>query len=191
MTEFSDRAVVIGASAGAVQALLRILPGLDDGFPYPILATVHVPPGRDNLLVPLLQERCRIEIKEAEDKETIRPGVVYFAPSNYHLLVEKDGTLALSSDETVNYARPSVDVLFESAADAYGEALTGIILTGANEDGAQGLEAISRSGGVCIVEQPSDAYASAMPEAALQACRNATALSLDQIADHIAGLAAE
>lgn len=188
MTENISRAIVIGASAGAVQALLRILPDLSDAYPYPILVTVHVPADRDNLLVPLLRDRCRIEIKEAEDKEPIRSAVVYFAPSDYHLLVEKDGTLALSSEETVNYSRPSIDVLFESAADAYGEGLTGIILTGANEDGAQGLEAISRQGGDVIVERPDDAYAATMPEAAMQACRGARTMTLAEIAEHLARL---
>jgi two-component system chemotaxis response regulator CheB len=190
VTEPSSHAVVIGASAGAVQALLGILPNLSDAFPYPILITVHVPPDRDNLLVPLLQERCVIEIKEAEDKEPIRTGVAYFAPSDYHLLVEKNGTLALSSDETVNYSRPSIDVLFESAADAYGDGLTGIILTGANEDGARGLEAIRRHGGDVIVEQPDHAYAAAMPEAAIQACLGARTMTLAEIAEHLARLEA-
>ncbi|KAK0350625.1 hypothetical protein LTR94_028280, partial [Friedmanniomyces endolithicus] len=150
MTTNETRAVVIGASAGAVQALLKILPALPAEFPAPVLVAVHVPADRDNVLAPLLQSRCRVRVKEAEDKETARPGVVYFAPSNYHLLVESNGDLALSSDEAVNYSRPSIDVLFESAADAYGAGLTGVILTGANEDGAAGLSAVAAAGGIAL-----------------------------------------
>ena len=105
-------AVAIGGSAGAVQALLRILPPLPADYPAPILVVVHVPPDRENALVPLLQGRCRVAVKEAEDKEPAEPGVVYFAPSDYHLLAETDGTLSLSSDDPVNMSRPSIDVLF-------------------------------------------------------------------------------
>lgn len=185
MTTNETRAVVIGASAGAVQALLKILPALPADYPAPVLVAVHVPPDRDNVLVPLLQSRCRVRVKEAEDKEPVAAGVVYFAPSDYHLLVERDGSLALSSDELVNYSRPSIDVLFESAADAYGAGLTGIILTGANSDGAAGLQAVATTGGETIVEDPRHAYAPTMPEAALVGS-SARILSLDAIADHLA-----
>ena len=113
MTVAPVKVVVIGASAGAVQALLRILPLLPAGYPLPVLAVVHVPPDRPNALVPLFQTKCQIEVKEAEDKELARGGVVYFAPSDYHLLVEADGSLSLSSDELVNHSRPSIDVLLE------------------------------------------------------------------------------
>jgi hypothetical protein len=119
-----------------------------------VLVVVHVPPDRDNVLVPLLQAKCRITVKEAEDKEPVEGGVIYFAPSDYHLLVETDGTLALSTDEVVNYSRPSIDVLFESAADAYRKDLLGVILTGANHDGAAGLKAVLDAGGMAIVQDP-------------------------------------
>ena len=189
MTGPASRAVVIGASAGAVQALLTILPTLPADYPLPIFVVVHVPPDRRNVLVPLLRAKCRIAVKEAEDKEPVVGGVVYFAPSDYHLLVEADGGLALSSDELVNYSRPSIDVLFESAADAYGPALTGVILTGANHDGASGLEAVMNAGGDVIVENPAGAYASAMPEAALDACASAKVMSIGAITSHLVGLA--
>lgn len=181
-------AVVIGGSAGAVQALLRILPALPADYPAPVLVVVHVPPDRDNALVPLLQGRCRVAVKEAEDKEPAQPGVVYFAPSDYHLLAETDGTLSLSSDELVNMSRPSIDVLFESAADAFGPALTAVVLTGANNDGAQGLKAVAAAGGAAVVEDPAGAYAAAMPQAALQACPAATPMNLDAIASHLSRL---
>jgi len=188
MTETPIKAVAIGASAGAVQALLAILPTLPASFPLPILVVVHVPPDRDNALAPLLQAKCRITVKEAEDKEPIERGAVYLAPSDYHLLVEAEGTLALSTDELVNFSRPSIDVLFESAADAYGPELVGVILTGANHDGAAGLKAVKNAGGVAIVEDPSGAYASAMPLAALDACPSAIIMNIDAIASYLSSL---
>ena len=160
----SIKAVAIGGSAGSVQALSRILPSLPAGFALPVFVVVHVPPDRGNALVPLFAAKCQVEVKEAEDKEPARAGVVYFAPSDYHLLVEADGSLSLSSDELVNHSRPSIDVLFESCADAYGPALAGVILTGANHDGAAGLGAVVNAGGVAIVEDPDGAYAPAMPD---------------------------
>src|SRR5690606_24096741 len=108
----------------------------------------------------------------------------------YHLLAESDGGLALSSEEPVNYSRPSIDVLFESAADAYREGLVGVILTGANNDGATGLKAVLDNGGEAVVERPSEAYASAMPEAALAACAGATVMGLEEIANYLGGLRA-
>lgn len=188
MSPSPDQAVAIGASAGGVQALLTLLPALPADFPWPIFIVLHVPADRGNVLAPLFEAKCRLEVKEAEDKETARPGVVYFAPSDYHLLVESNGDLALSSDEAVNYSRPSIDVLFESAADAYGAGLTGVILTGANEDGAAGLSAVAAAGGIALVEEPAAAYAKAMPQAARNACDAALALPLERIAEHLKGL---
>lgn len=190
MTETHTKAVVIGASAGAVQALLTILPALPATYPLPVMVVVHVPPDRKNVLVPLFQAKCQVPVKEAEDKEPVIGGVVYFAPSDYHLLVEADGALALSMDEPVNYSRPSIDVLFESAADAYGPALTGIILTGANHDGAVGLKAVLDAGGTAIVEDPVGAYAQAMPHAALDACPTAEIMKLDTVASYLSSLGA-
>lgn len=188
MTDQSIKAVVIGASAGGVQALLQILPSLPASYPLPVLIVVHVPPDRDNALVSLFQARCQIQVREAEDKEPILPGLVYFAPSDYHLLVEKDGTLSLSSDELVNHSRPSIDVLLESAADAFGSELVGVILTGANDDGARGLQAVVESGGVAIVEDPAEAYASAMPAASLRASPSAKAMKVAAIASYVSSL---
>lgn len=182
------RAVVIGASAGGVQALLGLLPQLPGGFPVPVLVVLHFPADRSNALVPLFGPRCALTVKEAEDKEPALPGVIYFAPCDYHLLVEADGALALSLDEPVNYSRPSIDVLFESAADAYGGGLIGVILTGANDDGARGLSAVEAAGGLAIVEDPAVAYAPSMPEAARRACVSAKALSLGDLAEYLKGL---
>lgn len=184
------KAVAIGASAGAVQALQAILPTLDANYGLPVLVVVHVPADRANMLVPLLQARCQLVVKEAEDKEPALPGAIYFAPSDYHLLVEADESLSLSIDEAVNYSRPSIDVLFESAADTYGEGLIGVVLTGANHDGAAGLRAIVNAGGLAIVEDPAGAYAAAMPQAALEACPSAMIMKLDAIASYLSTVGA-
>ncbi|GAA4030090.1 chemotaxis protein CheB [Sphingomonas rosea] len=180
-------AVVIGASAGAVQALSDILPRLPAEFPLPILVVVHVPSAPSGL-TQLFSAKCAVAVVEPDDKEQIRPGTVYFAPPGYHLLVEPDASISLSSDEPVLFSRPSIDVLFESAADAFGAELLGIVLTGANEDGSRGALAIEAAGGQILVEDPATAYAAAMPTAALARCATARTLSLDAIADHLLGL---
>ena len=175
------QAVVIGASAGAVGALMQILPTLPGDYPLPVVIVVHVPPTASITLASVFTAHCAIQTKEAEDKEPIRAGVVYFAPPNYHLLVEPDFRLSLSSDDPVFFSRPSIDVLFESAADAYGDSLAGIVLTGANSDGAKGLRAVVDAGGLAFVQTPTSAEAAAMPQAALDACPAARALSLSEI----------
>ena len=188
MTDGAIQAVAIGASAGAVQALTQILPALPADYGLPVFIVVHVPPDRDNALVELLQGKCRIAVKEAEDKEPITPGVVYFAPSDYHLLVEADGCLSLSSEELVNHSRPSIDVLLETAADAYGPRLLGLVLTGANNDGALGLKAIADAGGAAVVQDPDGAYVPTMPAEALRACASAEVLPLDKIVSRLLSL---
>lgn len=183
----ADRAeaVVIGASAGALEALSVILPALPAGFRLPVIVVVHVPPNRRSMLAELFDAKCRIPVREAEDKEPIEAGTVYFAPPDYHLLVEMDRCLSLSSDEPVLFSRPSIDVLFESAADAYGPALIAIVLTGANQDGANGMRAIVKAGGIALVQDPASAFASAMPEAAIAACPSAHIMTLDALAAHL------
>ena len=190
MSAETAEAIVIGASAGAIQALSRILPALPADYPVPVLIVVHIPADRSDLLAPLFQAKCRVVVKEAEDKEPILPGFVYFGASDYHLLVEADRTVSLSADEPVLYSRPSIDVLFESAADAYGDGLVGVILTGANEDGAEGLQAVAAAGGMALVEDPGTAFAKAMPLAALESCAPAQSMSLDAIATYLVGLGA-
>jgi two-component system, chemotaxis family, protein-glutamate methylesterase/glutaminase len=185
MTANPTEAVVIGASAGALEALSVILPALPAGFRLPLIVVVHVPPDKRSMLAELFQAKCQIPVREAEDKEPINPGTVYFAPSDYHLLVETEKSLSLSSDEPVLFSRPSIDVLFESAADAYGSALIAIILTGANQDGAKGMKAVVEAGGVALVQNPDGAFASAMPEAAIEMCPDARVMSLDAIATYL------
>ncbi|WEK46422.1 MAG: chemotaxis protein CheB [Candidatus Andeanibacterium colombiense] len=171
-------AVAIGASAGAVQTLLKILPALPAGYPVPVFIVVHVPPDRENALVTLFAAKCPLPVKEAEDKEHAAPGVIYFAPSDYHLLVEADRSLALALDEQVNHSRPAIDVLLESAADTYRAGLVGIVMTGANHDGAAGLRAVAAAGGIAIVEDPDTAETSIMPASALAACPSARILDI-------------
>lgn len=181
-------AVVIGASAGAITALSIILPRLEPGFPLPIFVVVHQPADKINPMANLFQSKCGIAVKEAEDKEPIAGGTVYFAPADYHLLVEPSRVLSLSNEELVNFSRPAIDVLFESAADVYGPALLGIVLTGANQDGAKGLARVCANEGAAIVQSPATAEARMMPEAAMAACPSARVLSLEQIAETICGL---
>lgn len=180
-----SEAVVIGASAGALEALSAILPGLPASFPLPILVVVHIPPDRPSALADLFAAKCRMIVKEAEDKEPLLAGTIYFAPPDYHLLVEVDKTVALSSDEQVFFSRPSIDVLFETAADAYQERLIGIVLSGANSDGANGLKAVMGAGGVGLVQNPGTAFAAAMPEAAEKMNPGADAMTLAEIAEYL------
>ncbi|MGA6098193.1 chemotaxis protein CheB [Stutzerimonas marianensis] len=161
-------AVVIGASAGGLAALSVLVSGLPSAYRMPLLMVQHVPPTGPTQLVEIFQRKTDLKVREAGDKEPVRGGTLYFAAPGYHLLVESDLSLALSQDDAMHFSRPSIDVLFESAADAWGERVAGILLTGANEDGAAGLQAIGQAGGVTIVQDPDDAEVATMPRAALQ-----------------------
>ncbi|MEH3022149.1 MAG: chemotaxis protein CheB [Pseudomonas oryzihabitans] len=162
------RLIVVGASAGGLQVLLRLFSGLPASFRLPIAVVLHLPDDRASRLAELFQARLTLRVREAEDKEAILPGTLYFAPPGYHLLVEDDLTLSLSRDEPVQFSRPSIDVLFDSAADALGEQVCGILLTGANHDGAHGLHTLAKGGGVTVVQSPQSAEVPTMPEAALK-----------------------
>ena len=168
-------AIVVGASAGGVDALLALMPALPAHARAAVIIVLHLPRQRPSALAQIFGNRCALPVCEAEDKEPVAPGTVYVAAPDYHLLVDRAPgragrgapILALSADDPVNYSRPSIDVLFESAADVYGERVAGVVLTGANGDGAAGLHAVRRAGGVTIVQDPTSAVASAMPSAAL------------------------
>lgn len=175
-------AVVIGASAGGIEALLVILPSLSARLTVPVFVVVHLPRDGRSLLVTLFGARCAAPVAEVEDKMPVVPGTIYFAPSDYHLLIDTGPSLSLSADDPVNWSRPSIDVLFESAVDIYGSRLAGVILTGANEDGATGLEAVHRAGGIAIVQNPDRAVVSIMPAAALERVAADYLLPLDGIA---------
>jgi two-component system chemotaxis response regulator CheB len=181
-------AIVIGTSAGGVEALSELLPALPAGLRAAVLIVLHLPRERPSLLVEIFAPKCRLPVGEAEDKQPIERGVVYFAPPDYHLLVDTGPRIALSADEPVNFSRPSIDVLFESAADVYGARLVGIILTGASQDGAVGLDAVRRAGGVTIVQQPETAQVPLMAEAALKRGPVDHVLPLDEITDFLRAL---
>jgi two-component system chemotaxis response regulator CheB len=186
-TRDAASAIVIGASAGGVDALKPLLSALTPRSP-PVLVVVHIPRQRPSLLATIFSQSCPGLVREAVDKMPLRPGEVYFAPPDYHLLVERGPGLALSIDDPVQYCRPSIDVLFESAADVFGPDLVGIVLTGNNDDGAAGLAAVRRQSGRAIVQDPETAQGSTMPAAALRRVPDAQALALPEIARVIASL---
>ena len=173
--------MVIGVSAGGLVALTSLLPVLPAGYPLSILVVQHVHASSDGYLNEILDNQCSLHVKEAEEKEKIEPGTIYIAPPNYHLLVETDMTMALNVDDKVRFSRPSIDVLFESAADVFENHLVGIVLTGANDDGARGLRSIKEHGGLTIVQEPTEAEFPLMPEAALSMSRVDHVLPLAEI----------
>ena len=175
-------AVAIGASAGGVEALTRLLPALPRGLRAPVFLVLHLPRDRPSLLVEIFQPKCALPVREAEDKEPIEAGTVYVAPPDYHLLVDSGPRLALSADDPVHFSRPSIDVLFESAADLYRERLLAVLLSGANEDGAAGADRVRRRGGITIVQDPGSARSSLMPQSALNLFEPTHVLGLDAIA---------
>jgi len=175
-------AIVIGASAGGVEALSVLLPALPPDLRVSLFIVVHLPRERPSLLAEIFTRKCAVKVREAEDKMRVEPGTVYFAPPDYHLLLDEGPQLALSIDELVHFSRPSIDVLFESAADIYAERLMGIILTGANDDGTAGLAAIHRAGGVTIVQEPESAQVPVMALSALKRTPADFVLPLAEIA---------
>lgn len=162
------QALVIGASAGGIDALLRLLPGLHPGFRFPVVVVLHVPEDRDSRLAEVFQQHLPMPVLQAQDKEMLQAGRVYFAPPGYHLSIEKDRSFSLSQEDPVHFSRPSIDVLMTSAADAYGADICAILLTGASQDGAAGLASITEGGGLTIVQDPQDAEISTMPAAAIR-----------------------
>jgi two-component system chemotaxis response regulator CheB len=181
--------VAIGASWGGLRAIERVLEPLPADFPAAVVIAQHRRVGTDSALAALLGSHCELTVCEAEDKQALDPGVVLVAPPDYHLLVEL-GAVALSVDEPVNYSRPSIDVLLTSAADNYGDRAVGIVLTGANADGAAGLARIAARGGIAIVQDPDSAARREMPAAALAATPAARVLALDDIGRLLAELTA-
>ena len=179
---------VIGASWGGLTALTAIVSALPADFGVPVVIVQHRRKDSENLLADLLQDETPLTVSEVEDKEPMIPGHIYVAPADYHLLVEGDH-FSLSCESAVRYSRPSIDVTFISAADTHEERVIGVVLTGANEDGARGLKRICERGGMCIVQDPATAEVRTMPEAALKATPSAWVLGLDAIAPQLARLA--
>ncbi|MBY0238314.1 MAG: chemotaxis protein CheB [Burkholderiaceae bacterium] len=183
-------AAVIGASAGGVAALLDVLPGLPPQVPVPVVVVVHMLRGRASQLAELFAARLAVPVREAADKDAVAPGAVYFAPADYHLSLENDGTFSLSNEAPHIFSRPAIDFAMQSAADAYGPALVGILLTGASHDGAAGLAAIGAAGGLTVVQDPQQAQSPLMPGAAIRLREPDLILSLQQIRTLLAMLGA-
>lgn len=181
----ASEALVIGASAGGTRALTELLPSVPEAARIPLVVVVHLSPSRPSLLPDLFGARCAARVLEPEDKQPVEPGTIWFAPPNYHLLVETDRTFSFSVDAPVNFSRPSIDVLFESAADAFGSKLCGIVLTGANEDGAAGARAIRERGGLVVAQDPETAQAKQMPRATISRANPQIVASLPEIAELI------
>ncbi|MFZ0499198.1 MAG: chemotaxis protein CheB [Steroidobacteraceae bacterium] len=176
------KAIVIGGSAGAVEALDTLLPALPPRFPAAVFIVLHLARDTPSMLPEIFAAKCALSVEEAEDKTPVRPGTVYFAPPDYHLLIEEGPYLALSVDDPVNFSRPSVDVLFESAADVYGPSLMGIILSGGSADGAEGLTAVHSAGGITVVQEPRSAVMPLMTTSALRRCAADCVLPLAEMA---------
>ncbi len=178
--------VTIGVSAGGLEALRKLISGLPQDFGMSIVIVQHR--SRDShMLCSLLQDYSKLKVYEVNDKQAVESGCVYLAPPDYHLLVEP-GHFALSTDAPVVFSRPSIDVMFESAAEAYGARVVGVVLTGANQDGSKGLKRIVDGGGRAVVQDPKTAEVRVMPEAALRAVEEACVLSLEEIAPYLVRL---
>ena len=179
--------IVFGGSAGALDALLAILPALPQACTTPIVVVLHLPVGQPSLVPVLLARACQRPVVEVEDKQAIRAATIYVAPPNYHVLLERSRTLALSVDPPVQFSRPSIDVLFESAADSCGPAVVGVLLSGANDDGSRGLARIAQAGGRALIQDPATAPHPTMPAAGVRLLGHAAQVaSVAGLADLIA-----
>lgn len=178
-------ALVIGGSAGSLEVLLKIFPEIDPLLKFPIIIVLHRKSGKDNILIDLLNAKTKLRVKELEEKEKIIPGTLYIAPPNYHVLIENNKTFSLDASEKINFSRPSIDVTFESAAEVYGENLTGLLLSGANSDGSKGLKMINLNGGKTAVQNPDTAVVSYMPGHAIENVKIDVILNPEDIADFI------
>lgn len=179
------RAIVIGVSAGGLTALSTLFSHLPEGFALPVIVVQHIHPAADRQIFDYFNSKCTLTVKEAEDKEKIQAGYVYFAPPDYHLLVEQNETFSLSIDPRVNFSRPAIDVLFESAVRVWSPRLIGILLTGASSDGACGMKLIKDHGGLTIAQDPATAEYPVMPQSAIDANAADKILSLDGIGNFL------
>lgn len=180
-----NEAIVIGTSAGGLHALTKILQALPQNYPLPIIIVQHRSKDERELLEKILSHKCKIKIRQVEEKERIQKSTAYLAPPNYHILIERNFTFSLSNDSPVNYSRPSIDVLFQTAANAYGNKLIGIVLTGANRDGSNGIKKIKEKGGVTIVQNPDSAEFNTMPLEAIASGYADYVFDLDEITDYM------
>ncbi|GAB3995893.1 chemotaxis protein CheB [Spirosoma daeguense] len=160
--------LLIGGSTGSIEVLLQLLPALKAPLRIALILVLHRKNTADSTLVNLLSLKTTIPIQEVDDKDPIVPGTIYLVPADYHVLIERDNTFSLDDSEKVNYSRPSIDVTFESAADVYGPATVGILLSGANTDGTAGLKAIKKASGITVVQKPETAQVAYMPQQAIE-----------------------
>lgn len=181
------KALIIGGSAGSLEVLLKLLPYLKKGIDFSIIVVLHRKSGMDNILTELFSSKTKLTVKEVEEKENIEDGTIYLAPSDYHLLIEKDYTFSLDHFEKVNYSRPSIDVSFQSAAEVYRNRLAGLLLSGANSDGMAGLQQIKKYGDVTAIQDPKSAVVSFMPLHALLNVKIDRVLAIEDMADFING----
>jgi len=181
--------VVIGASAGGLTAIEKLLQLLPTGFVIPIVVVQHISHDSENYMVTLLNDHCNLRVKEADEKEVVLPGSVYIAPPNFHVMMEEDLSITLSVEERVNFSRPSIDVLFETAATSIRKDVIGIVLTGGNQDGAMGLKMIKETGGLTIVQSPEEAQVDIMPSAAISIVHPDYVLPLNEISELLMRLA--
>ena len=179
-------AIFIGTSAGGVQALNNLFDMIPENFKIPIIVVLHL--GEKPFIPSAFRAPKGMKVLEAEEKEPLLPGNIYFAPANYHLLIEEDKTFSLTTEDKIQFARPSLDVTMDSLSQVFGNQLIGIVLTGANEDGADGLKNIQDQGGICIVQDPKDALYPTMPEAAISKVTPDFILNLKQIGSFIGSL---
>lgn len=177
----APQAILLGGSAGAIEVVSLVLGALPADFATPIVVIIHLPRHRPSALAGALGGKCRLALREPLDKEPLAPATVYLAPPDYHLLIDPGPSFALSVDETVNFSRPSIDVLFRSAADVLGPNCAGVLVSGASPDGAHGLRAIQQAGGLVAIQDPDDATQAAMPAAARALCPDAPLLSAQAI----------
>lgn len=180
--------LVIGGSSGSLEVILSILMQLPADFQIPIVLVMHRSNSQESLLPGILALKSRLPLQEVEEKEVIRPAMVYLAPADFHVLIEKDKTFSLDYSEKMHYSRPSIDVTFISAAEVYGDRLMGILLSGANEDGTEGIREIKKQGGYCLIQDPRDATMEFMPRHALDNTKADAVLSGSGIIDFLLSL---
>lgn len=185
MTTPKPKAILIGASAGGIQALQIILRGLPKLFSIPLVVVQHIAPGNGVDWQLVFGHDCALSMREALDKSPLRPGHVYFAPADYHLLIEIDGSLALTQDEPVCFSRPSIDVLFKSAGNVWQNEVCAILLTGASADGSRGLAHLHALGAYTIVQSPAEASHPVMPSSALEIFEPSAVLTLSEITEYL------
>lgn len=185
----ASKLLVIGGSAGALVMALKLVPLLKPEMNLSVIVVFHRKASEDNVLLDVLRSRTSFTIKEADDKDEVTSGMIYLAPADYHLLLEKDRSITLDDSEKINYSRPSIDATFESAAEAYGASLTCVLLSGANADGVSGLSIAKRHGARIVIQDPASAEVPYMPETALQYVSPDFLLSPDTLPDFVASLA--